>query len=184
MKLNFLLTFLLISAFSTVVFAEDMLATEEQVQQYESQPQPEQQEQPEQQAEVRDSEAKTSEPQKTADEQGNQQVKEIDQESLKPEDFTNNAVLQGLNKVTAKTSELDIKIGQKVNFGNLEIALYKCWKSPPEDEPDNKALIGIWEEVPGEERKQIFYGWMFSSSISLSSLEHPIYDVTLVSCKK
>ena len=29
-------------------------------------------------------------------------------------------------------------------------------------------------------RRQVFSGWMFSSS--LSAVEHPVYDVTLLNC--
>ena len=32
--------------------------------------------------------------------------------------------------------------------------------------------------------KHIFKGWMFSSSPSINSLEHPINDIWLLECKK
>jgi hypothetical protein len=97
-------------------------------------------------------------------------------------DYKNSAILQGINKITARVSSLNISKDEKENFGNLEIELIKCWSSPPEQEPDNKALIKIWEQVPGEEKKEIFFGWMFSSSPALSALEHPVYDIVLKSC--
>jgi hypothetical protein len=98
-------------------------------------------------------------------------------------DFTDTVVLQLLNKVTARVSSLEIAQGHTGNFGNLEISLQRCWKSPPEQDPENKALLRISEKVPGEDIKEIFNGWMFSSSPSLSALEHPVYDVTVVACK-
>ena len=54
--------------------------------------------------------------------------------------------------------------------------------------------IGIWLEVIENENhayltikdklinKYVFQGWMFSSSPSLSSLEHPINDIWLLNC--
>lgn len=102
---------------------------------------------------------------------------------VKEEDYTNSALLQGLNKVTARTSPLPIEKGGTVTFGNLEITLHSCWKSPPEEEPESKALLAVWEQVPGEKKKQAFYGWMFASSPAVSALEHPIYDVTLIRCE-
>ena len=30
----------------------------------------------------------------------------------------------------------------------------------------------------------VFSGWMFASSPAVSSLEHPVYDVTLLACAK
>jgi hypothetical protein len=29
----------------------------------------------------------------------------------------------------------------------------------------------------------VFSGWMFSSSPAVSAMEHPVYDITLLSCK-
>lgn len=98
-------------------------------------------------------------------------------------DFTDTVQLQLLNKVTARVSSLEIAQGHMGTFGNLEITLQRCWKSPPEQDPENKALLRISEKVPGEEVKEIFNGWMFSSSPSLSALEHPVYDVAVVACK-
>jgi len=97
-------------------------------------------------------------------------------------DFTNHAKLQGLNKVTARVSEMSLEVGEVKKFSNIEVALEKCWHSPPEEKPENKALLKIWEQVPGEDKKQIFHGWMFSSTPAISALEHPVYDVTLLSC--
>jgi hypothetical protein len=98
--------------------------------------------------------------------------------------YMDTAILQGLNKITARTSLLTLPIGKTIRFGNLEVVAKRCWKSSPEDTPDNKALLDIWEQKPGEERKQLFNGWMFASSPALSALEHPVYDVTVIECKQ
>ncbi len=101
----------------------------------------------------------------------------------KPEDsYKNSVTLQGLNKITTKVSTIDVKKNEIVKFGNLEISLLACWKAPSDEDPENKALLRIWEQVPGEERKEIFHGWMFSSSPSISALEHAVYDVTVIEC--
>ena len=97
-------------------------------------------------------------------------------------DFTNSVSLQGINKITARVSSFDVQKDNKMNFGNLEVQLIKCWKSPPEEEPENKALLRIWEQIPGEDKKEIFSGWMFSSSPALSALEHPVYDIVVKEC--
>lgn len=95
----------------------------------------------------------------------------------------NMLVLQGLNKVVGRVSRLEIPLGAMVRFENLEIIARKCWKSPPDERPENAALLEIREVKAGEEPKQIFLGWMFSSSPGLSALEHPVYDVTVLSCE-
>lgn len=98
--------------------------------------------------------------------------------------YTSKASLQGLNKVTAKAYTFEAPVNTPVTFGSLEVTLKKCWKSAPEDMPENKALLEIWETKPGEEKQQIFYGWMFSSSPAVSALEHPVYDITVLSCEE
>jgi hypothetical protein len=98
------------------------------------------------------------------------------------QNFTDSVILQGINKITARVSSLTIHINQKVNFGNLEIELLKCWRAPPEEEPESKSLLKVWEQIPGEDKRQIFFGWMFTSSPALSALEHPVYDVTVTEC--
>lgn len=94
------------------------------------------------------------------------------------------AVLQGLNKVTARISRIETPVGAAAYFGNLELVVEKCWKAPPTEQPENAGLLSIREQKPNEVKAEIFHGWMFSSSPSLSGLEHPVYDVTLLSCER
>lgn len=102
--------------------------------------------------------------------------------SVDPKNFTDTVLLQGLNKITARTLKLEVKRGDSIKFGNLKITMHACWKSPPEEDTENKALLEMWEEIPGEPRAKIFGGWMFSSSPLISAPEHPVYDVTVLSC--
>lgn len=95
----------------------------------------------------------------------------------------NMAMLRGLNKVIGRNSTLEAALGTITNFENLEIIVRKCWKAPPEDRPENAALLEVNEVRSGEAPKQIFLGWMFSSSPSISGLEHPVYDLTVLSCE-
>lgn len=93
------------------------------------------------------------------------------------------AVLQGLDKISARTSTIEAPVGSTIKFGTLTIAVRDCERSPPEDPPENAAFLQIYETPPGEDTKRLFSGWMFSSSPALSELEHPVYDVTLLACK-
>jgi hypothetical protein len=97
--------------------------------------------------------------------------------------FYNIAVIQGLNKTTAKTSRLEMRIGDKINFGQITMVAHKCWQSSLDQKPESKILLEVFEQKEGAQRR-IFYGWMFASSPSISGLEHPIYDLTAISCKK
>jgi hypothetical protein len=93
------------------------------------------------------------------------------------------AVLQGLDKISARTSQIETPVGASIKFGTLSIVVRDCEQSPPEDTPENAAFVQIYETPPGEDTKRLFSGWMFSSSPALSELEHPVYDVTLLACK-
>lgn len=94
------------------------------------------------------------------------------------------AVLQGLNKVTARISEIEAPVGTSVRFGNLDIVVNRCWKSSPTEQPENAARVSIIERRPDEAPIEVFNGWMFSSSPSLSGLEHPVYDLIVLTCGK
>ena len=120
--------------------------------------------------------------------QENQQATIEDPEKLEAARMLNYAVIQSLNKTTAKTSVLEIRIGDKVKFGKLIIRPLKCWQAPLEQKPESKILLDVYEENSEEKDenkkiKRIFYGWMFASSPSISSIEHPVYDITAISCK-
>jgi hypothetical protein len=91
-------------------------------------------------------------------------------------------LLQGLDKITARVSRLEISVGDTARFGTLLITLRACREAPPIDPPENAAFLEIREVKPDEAPKALFDGWMFSSSPALSALEHPIYDVWVVDC--
>jgi hypothetical protein len=94
------------------------------------------------------------------------------------------AVLQGLNKITARVSTLEAPIDQAVRFGTLDITVKRCSKRPPEETPESTAYLEIYERRSGERSVDLFAGWMFASSPAVSSMEHPVYDVWVIDCKK
>ena len=93
------------------------------------------------------------------------------------------AVLQGLDKVTARTSTFEVPIDQSIDFGALRIRVRHCDKTPPEERPEATAFVEIDELRPGQEQKVLFTGWMFASSPGLHAVEHAVYDVWLLDCK-
>jgi hypothetical protein len=93
------------------------------------------------------------------------------------------ALLQGLDKVTARISTIEAPVGDVVRFGTLEIIARVCDKRPPEEPPESAAFLDIWEVRRGEPPTSVFRGWMFASSPALSALEHPVYDVWVLDCR-
>ncbi len=94
------------------------------------------------------------------------------------------AVLQGMDKVTARVSTIEAPVGTVVKFGALEIIARTCDKRPPEETPESAAFLDIWEVHEGQAAISMFRGWMFASSPALSSMEHAVYDVWVLDCKK
>jgi len=94
------------------------------------------------------------------------------------------AVLQTLDKVTARVNTIDVRVGSTVRFGTLLIRVDHCDKRPPEETPESTAFLEIAEQRPGEQPVLTFAGWMFASSPALNALEHPVYDVWLLDCKE
>ena len=92
------------------------------------------------------------------------------------------AVLQALDKITARTTELRLPIGEEVAYGTLRITARACLTTPPTEPPESAVFLEIAVAEPERERQVAFTGWMFASSPSLSALEHPVYDVWLLAC--
>ncbi len=94
------------------------------------------------------------------------------------------AMLLATNKVTARSTKIEAALGTTVRFGNLEIIAKRCQTQTPPARADQGALLDVWELKPSERPQQIFYGWMFAASPSLSALQHPVYDITLLHCDR
>ena len=94
------------------------------------------------------------------------------------------AILQGMDQVTARVSTIEAPVGEVVKFGTLEIIARHCDKRPPEETPESASFLDIWEVREGEAAVSLFRGWMYASSPALSALEHPVYDVWVLDCRK
>ncbi len=92
------------------------------------------------------------------------------------------AVLQALDKVTARVRRIAVRVGQNADFGTLSIKLDACRKAPPEDAPESAAFLEITDHNSSGAPRMVFSGWMFASSPALSAMDHPVYDISVVDC--
>ena len=93
--------------------------------------------------------------------------------------------LIGLDKITAKTTEINLNLGELKRFGPLEIKVLKCGKINSKNSSNNVAYLQVKDLTKNENEKVfIFNGWTFSSDPTLTPFDHAIYDLQLVSCKK
>jgi hypothetical protein len=98
------------------------------------------------------------------------------------------AVLQGLDKVTARIDVLEVPLNREVRFGSLAIRARACYETPPTEPPESAAFLEIdtiaADSDTGEMRETTFTGWMFASTPGISALEHPVYDVWVIDCRE
>ena len=91
--------------------------------------------------------------------------------------------IKALDKITAKTSAIRLAIGEKKFFGPLEIKALKCQLSENNDFIDTVAYLQV-KDLSVKDNNQVFLfnGWTFASSPTLQSIDHPVYDLWIISC--
>ena len=86
-----------------------------------------------------------------------------------------------LDKISNKLNDMSIKVNESEVIGSLNISVYSCFTEPPNEIPEDYALIDVKDNFQNDE-ESIYKGWMISSSPDVTPLEHPIYDLWLLSC--
>jgi hypothetical protein len=90
------------------------------------------------------------------------------------------AELRFLDKLTSETGDVALGVGQTAKFGRLVVRLDSCRYPTGNPASDSEAHLTILEETT---EAQLFSGWMLASSPALSALDHPRYDVWVLSCE-
>ncbi|RYI33595.1 MAG: DUF2155 domain-containing protein [Acetobacteraceae bacterium] len=89
------------------------------------------------------------------------------------------AQLRFLDKLTSDTGDVTISRGQSAKFGRLIVRLDSCRFPTGNPASDAEAHLTVLEE---SSQTELFNGWMLASSPALSALDHPRYDVWVLSC--
>lgn len=110
------------------------------------------------------------------------------------------ATLRALDKITGRSTDITINVGDPVVFGSLKVELSVCYQRPPEEPPESAAFLKIASTQPvavetmeaavdaatvetvDDTNPELFSGWMFASSPGLNALEHPVYDIWVIRC--
>ena len=94
--------------------------------------------------------------------------------------------LKALDKITAKTSTIRLRVGEKKYFGSLEIKALKCKSSEKNDSNsiDTVAYLQV-KDLSAKDNNQVFLfnGWTFASNPTFKSIDHPVYDLWIISCE-
>ena len=110
------------------------------------------------------------------------------------------ATLRALDKITGRSTDIVVKVGEPVVYGSLKVDLKTCYQAPPEEVPESAAFLRISSTQPvametmeaavaakdapaaSSEDPVLFSGWMYASSPGLNALEHPVYDIWVIRC--
>ena len=114
------------------------------------------------------------------------------------------AELRALDKITGRYVDLSAENGQPIIFGTLEVTVETCFDTPPELPREASAFVkvkslrpiapesmpedvirrleGLDEDDPRVREPVVFSGWMYASSPGLNAMEHPVYDIWVMSC--
>lgn len=87
-----------------------------------------------------------------------------------------------LNKITAKSARVKLELGEVRFFGNLSVEVHRCIKNPDPLDNNNFMLLSAFDHKIDDDNASIFHGWMLSSNPSVSTLEHPVYEIFPVNC--
>ncbi len=95
-----------------------------------------------------------------------------------------NAVLEmtGLDKITGRPTRIVAHLNQPVEFATLTITAHYCYSTPQSETPETSAFLQIEDHRPDQQAREVFSGWMYASSPGLNGLQHPLYDVWVISC--
>ena len=105
------------------------------------------------------------------------EIKEKDSDSN--DGNANMAKISILNKITTNVDTLKLPLKENFIYQELKIYPIDCHLSGPYE----KTEVGIYLNIHHKDSKEkIFNGWMLKSLPSISSMEHPIYDIWVEGC--
>ena len=92
--------------------------------------------------------------------------------------------LRALDKITAKTSDININLGNKKKFGYLEIFPKNCKKVIEKNYSGFVVYLQVKDLSDKKDEKVfVFNGWTFSSNRTLAPFDHPVYDLWITGCE-
>ena len=100
------------------------------------------------------------------------------QKSLEVDDV-DFVIISILNKITANVSQ--VKLHLKENYFHDELRIYPiyCKINDTDERPEVSVYLNIYDKKNND---KLFAGWMLKTLPSVSSLEHPLYDIWINDC--
>ena len=92
-------------------------------------------------------------------------------------------VLRGLDKITGRPVDILAPLNVPVSFASLTIIARYCYSTPAIETPQTAAFVQIDDHRVDQPVRRVFSGWMYASSPALNGMEHPLYDVWVITCR-
>jgi hypothetical protein len=92
-------------------------------------------------------------------------------------------VLRGLDKITGRPTVITAPINQPTKYATLTITARYCYSTPQSETPETSAFVQIDDARPDQPARRVFSGWMYASSPGLNGMQHPLYDVWVITCR-
>ncbi len=90
------------------------------------------------------------------------------------------AVLRVLDRVSGEVRDVELKNGDSVAVGPLDVTLAEC--RYPTADPSSDAYAYLTIRQRDAAGPPVFAGWMIASSPALNALDHIRYDVWVLRC--
>src|SRR5262245_51890098 len=62
--------------------------------------------------------------------------------------FAERAVIRGLDKVTGHARDYTLTLGRAERIGSLEVVARACSKNPPEERPEVRIFVDVYDHPP------------------------------------
>lgn len=92
-------------------------------------------------------------------------------------------IMRGLDKITGRATTVLVPIGQSAQYATFTVSAKYCYTTPSTETPETAAFVQVDDHRPDQAARRIFSGWMYASSPGLHGVEHPIYDIWVISCR-
>ena len=88
-----------------------------------------------------------------------------------------------IDKISSKNTLIKLINGEELKYKDLLIKSIKCSNSEFDDNPEIIAYLQVKDlKNVGNDEVFVFNGWTFSSSPSINTFDHPVYDLWLTKC--
>jgi len=91
------------------------------------------------------------------------------------------AKMRQLDKMTGRIQTFELQAGAEAMVDRLKVRLDACRSPEDNAQHGTMAFVEVWD-TKHDGQPAVFSGWMFAESPALSAMDHPRYDLWVISC--